>query len=122
MIGGSPGSAARSGVPVVVTVAGARPRSRVALGGVVVWTGVGAGSRAPGVLRRAGLKGEGGVWFDALLCDGTGQLIVRWLGRRRVPGVEPGAGLLVEGTVSVDRGRLVVLNPRYGFGHSSVSR
>lgn len=50
---------------------------------------------------------------DAVLDDGTGDVVVRWLGRPTVPGVESGTALAVEGTVADVRGVLVVVNPLY---------
>lgn len=50
---------------------------------------------------------------DAVLDDGTGNIVVRWIGQSTVPGVEPGAALAVEGTVADVRGVLVIVNPLY---------
>ncbi len=72
--------------------------------------------------RRAVLQGTvgatsvrprpGGIaTLDAVLDDGSGTVVLRWPGRRDVPGVVPGRQLRVEGTVLQDRGLLVVLNP-----------
>lgn len=41
------------------------------------------------------------------------RLKVVWLGRRKVPGVEPGAGLHLEGMVTVREGLPTMFNPRY---------
>ena len=41
------------------------------------------------------------------------HLRVVWLGRRRVPGVEPGAKLHFEGMVTVREGTPTMFNPRY---------
>lgn len=47
----------------------------------------------------------------------SGVLLLRWLGRREVPGVVEGAGLSVDGTVSSSAdGLAMILNPLYRFG------
>ncbi len=91
------------GRPVARTVAAADPRRRAALTGTV---------RAVSARTDA---------TDAELDDGTGRIVLRWVGRDRVPGVTVGASLAVEGTVLVDRGRRVLLNPLYRFSYSSSS-
>ncbi|MFD5277445.1 OB-fold nucleic acid binding domain-containing protein [Pseudarthrobacter sp. NPDC058362] len=42
-----------------------------------------------------------------------GRLRVVWLGRRRVPGIEPGTELRLEGMLSHSRGLPTIYNPRY---------
>jgi hypothetical protein len=63
---------------------------------------------------------------DALLDDGTGTIVLRWLGRSQVPGISAGANVTVQGTVVDQHGRLVLLNPLYRFAEGwhgrSVSR
>lgn len=49
--------------------------------------------------------------LDALLEDSTGQVMLRWLGRRAVPGVVAGSYLSIEGTVLLLHGQLVIWNP-----------
>ncbi len=57
-------------------------------------------------------SGRGSI--EATIIDGSGELIVKWLGRHELAGVRLGAGLIVEGTVGCDEaGDLVVLNPEY---------
>jgi hypothetical protein len=51
--------------------------------------------------------------LEAELCDGTGTVLLVWLGRRRVPGLEPGRSLRVHGTVTDRDGVRVIYNPRY---------
>jgi amino acid transporter len=51
--------------------------------------------------------------LECTVDDGTGRLLIVFLGRRHVPGVEPGTKLVVEGVVGEHRGRIAVLNPRY---------
>jgi hypothetical protein len=50
---------------------------------------------------------------DAELFDGSGSLHLVWLGRRRIPGIEPGRGLVARGRVADQGGRLVIFNPWY---------
>jgi hypothetical protein len=38
-----------------------------------------------------------------------------FLGRRNVPGIEPGARIVAEGAVGSYQGRLAMLNPYYEF-------
>ena len=52
---------------------------------------------------------------DATLDDGTGRLVLRFLGRATVPGVEPGRRLVVDGTPGLVGRKLVMLNPIYSF-------
>jgi hypothetical protein len=88
------------GRPVARTVAAADSRRRAALTGTV---------------RAVSVRSGVGCATDAELDDGTGTIVLRWVGRDRVPGVTVGASLAVEGTVLADRGRRVLLNPLYRF-------
>jgi RecG-like helicase len=47
------------------------------------------------------------------LDDGTAALSAVFLGRRRLPAVDVGSRMIVEGTVGLHRQRLAVLNPSY---------
>ena len=52
--------------------------------------------------------------IEATIIDGSGALVVKWLGRHELAGVRLGAGLIVEGTIGCDdNGDFVVLNPEY---------
>jgi hypothetical protein len=55
------------------------------------------------------------VRTEAELRDGTGVIVLRFMGRASVPGVEVGAHMVAEGTPSADHEALVMLNPRYWF-------
>ena len=67
-----------------------------------------------GVLRSVILRPSEKVHVvEAELFDGSGSLELRWLGRRRIPGIEPGRRVRVRGLVSVADGRRVIYNPRY---------
>ena len=45
--------------------------------------------------------------------DGTGRAVAVFSGRTRVPGVDPGRGLVLEGVAAGAAGRLRFLNPTY---------
>jgi hypothetical protein len=55
------------------------------------------------------------VRTDAVLFDGTGHLVLRFHGRSGVPGILAGAHVVVIGTPSLERGRLIMRNPIYSF-------
>jgi hypothetical protein len=52
---------------------------------------------------------------ECTLVDSTGALAIVFLGRRNVPGIEPGARIVAEGAVGSYQGRLAMLNPFYEF-------
>ena len=57
---------------------------------------------------------EGGVaTLECTLVDDTGGLVVIFMGRRRVGGVNLGSRMEVEGMVIENRGRLAIMNPAY---------
>jgi len=67
-----------------------------------------------GTLRAVTLRPQGGVpALEAELSDGTGSLVLVWLGRREIAGIEAGAALRVDGFVACTEGRKVLYNPRY---------
>jgi len=51
--------------------------------------------------------------LQAELVDGTGTLTLVWLGRRRIPGIEPGRVLQARGCVAESPDGPVIFNPRY---------
>ena len=51
--------------------------------------------------------------LEAELFDGSGTVTLVWLGRRRIPGIEPGRSLTAEGRLAVRDDRKVIYNPRY---------
>ncbi|MGH8981146.1 MAG: amino acid permease [Acidimicrobiales bacterium] len=53
--------------------------------------------------------------FECVLADGTGAITIAFLGRREIPGIEPGTKLIAEGTVGTHRGQLAILNPLWDF-------
>jgi len=85
------------GRPVVRVCAEAAPRHRARLAGRVL-----SGRALP----------LGAGWaYEVVLDDGTGQIRLRFLGRRQVDGVTTGAMLEVEGTVIDLHGHLALINP-----------
>ncbi len=84
---------------------GARPISRCADRQLVT---------VSGTLRTVTLRPRAGVpALEAEIYDGSGALNVVWLGRRRIPGVEPGRTVRATGRVGTVAGRRVMFNPRY---------
>ena len=51
--------------------------------------------------------------LEAELFDGTEGVTLIWLGRRRIPGIEPGRTMRVRGRLAVREGRKVLYNPFY---------
>ncbi|MGH3979120.1 MAG: OB-fold nucleic acid binding domain-containing protein [Pseudonocardiaceae bacterium] len=56
--------------------------------------------------------------LEAELFDGTEGITLVWLGRRRIPGIEPGRTLKASGRVAVRNGRKVLYNPYYELQRS----
>lgn len=51
--------------------------------------------------------------LEADLFDGSDVVTLVWLGRRAIPGIEPGRQLNVRGRVAIRDGRKVIYNPYY---------
>lgn len=68
-----------------------------------------------GRLRTVVLRTDGrSPSVEAELFDGTGQVALVWMGRRRIVGLEAGTRLVATGRVAqLADGRLVVYNPTY---------
>jgi hypothetical protein len=78
--------------------------------------------------RRSRVVGEIGsvvsferpwVRTDAVLVDGTGARVLRFMGRADVPGVVAGTRVVAEGTAALERGVLLMRNPHYSFAAAS---
>ena len=70
--------------------------------------------RLRGTLRTVTLRPRGGVpALEAELSDGSGVLLVVWLGRRRIAGIAPGRAIQIEGRIGATHGDRVMFNPRY---------
>jgi hypothetical protein len=55
----------------------------------------------------------GSTSLEVTIVDGTGRAVAVFLGRRRLPGLEFGRGMMLEGVGRKDGGRIVLLNPAY---------
>lgn len=67
-----------------------------------------------GVLRSVTLRPREGVpAVEAELYDGTGRIMVVWLGRRRIHGIEPGRTVVVTGRITCNTEKPTIFNPRY---------
>jgi amino acid transporter len=51
--------------------------------------------------------------LECEVADGTGTVVVAFLGRRQIAGIDVGARIVITGTPSERRGRLVFINPEY---------
>jgi hypothetical protein len=70
--------------------------------------------KVAGTLRSVTLRPRAGVpALEAELWDGSAAVNLVWLGRRQIPGIEPGRHLSVEGLVQVLGDARVIFNPRY---------
>ncbi|MGO4957304.1 OB-fold nucleic acid binding domain-containing protein [Luteococcus sp. Sow4_B9] len=66
-----------------------------------------------GRVRSATVTPDGPRWLEATIDDGTGELVLIWMGRHSVLGVEQGRLMEVEGLVTRFQGRLAIYNPKY---------
>jgi hypothetical protein len=67
-----------------------------------------------GTLRTVTLRPRAGVpALVAELYDGSGSVSLVWLGRRQIPGIEPGRQVVAFGRVTSDGEQPVIFNPRY---------
>jgi OB-fold nucleic acid binding protein len=70
--------------------------------------------RVAGTLRTVTLRPRAGVpALVAELYDGSGSINLVWLGRRQIPGIEPGRAMIACGRVTRDHEQPVIFNPRY---------
>jgi RecG-like helicase len=51
--------------------------------------------------------------LEVELRDGSGAVSLVWLGRRQIPGIDPGRTLKVWGRISCHEGKRLIYNPRY---------
>ena len=54
--------------------------------------------------------------LEAELYDGSGSVTLVWLGRRRIPGIEPGRTVTARGRFAAVEGKRVIYNPWYELG------
>lgn len=87
-------------IPGAVRIADAEPRCRCKIAGVIQ------------NVRIDPREGTGSI--EATVIDGTGRMVVKWLGRQKLSGIGLGAGLVFVGTVGEGQDKkLQVLNPEY---------
>lgn len=53
--------------------------------------------------------------LEAEVFDGTGFIVVIWLGRRHILGIKPGISISVSGRLVEVDGRLTMYNPKYSI-------
>jgi RecJ-like exonuclease len=51
--------------------------------------------------------------LEAELYDGSDLVTLVWLGRRNIPGIQPGASVTAKGRIAVRENRKVIYNPYY---------
>ncbi len=51
--------------------------------------------------------------LEAELYDGSDLVTLVWLGRRHIPGIQPGAQVTARGRIAMRDGRKVIYNPYY---------
>lgn len=56
---------------------------------------------------------DGNPLLEAEIFDGTDAVKLVWIGRRRIPGIEPGRTLMVHGRVGERGSSKIIFNPRY---------
>jgi amino acid transporter len=67
-----------------------------------------------GTLRAVTMRPSGGsLSMEAELWDGTGQVTLVWLGRRNIPGIQPGRRIVVHGRLTSRKGEPTIFNPSY---------
>jgi amino acid transporter len=67
-----------------------------------------------GTLRAVTLRPRGGsLTMEAELWDGTGRVLLVWLGRRDIVGIEPGRKIVVRGRLTSMKGERAIYNPSY---------
>jgi hypothetical protein len=73
-----------------------------------------------GTLRTVTFRPRAGVpALEAELWDGTGSVTVIWLGRRDIPGIDPGRKIKLRGRITSLRGLRAIYNPIYELRASS---
>jgi len=89
---------------------GERARGTIPIGDVQWRTRV----RVAGRVRSVRVQPRAGTSnLECLLADDSGMLLLVFQGRRRIPGIQPGARLVVEGMVGDWARRQAILNPDY---------
>ncbi|MCU4185891.1 amino acid permease [Acidiferrimicrobium sp. IK] len=93
--------ASLANLPGVRPIVGLQPRQR---------------ARVAGRIRSLTVQPWGSVpTLECVIDDDRGRLVVAFLGRRQIAGIQPGARIIVEGTVTERKGKLTIINPTYEF-------
>ena len=72
--------------------------------------------RIAGVVRRLTVRPTAGMEsLEARVTDGTGEVVVQWMGRNHIPGLALGRRLVLEGVIGPQREGLRMVNPRFEF-------
>jgi RecG-like helicase len=72
--------------------------------------------RIAGVIRRLTVfPMQDNESLEAVVSDGTGDVIVRFMGRRAIGGLGLGTRVVVEGVLGESRGSVQMMNPRLEF-------
>jgi amino acid transporter len=67
-----------------------------------------------GTLRAVTSRPSGGILsMEAELWDGTAHVHLVWLGRRDIPGIQPGRRIVVHGRLTSRKGEPTIFNPSY---------
>lgn len=76
-----------------------------------------SGCKVAGVVQNIRIDPrEGTGSIEATIIDGSGHMVVKWLGRSSLQGIRLGVGLIVQGIAGMSPGKeLVVLNPEYSL-------
>ena len=65
------------------------------------------------VARMRVVPRAGSPSLEVTVDDGSGRALVVFTGRRRIAGIDPGRGLVLEGTARDERNKIVLMNPAY---------
>ena len=85
-------------VPGSVRIGDAKPREKVKIAGVI--------------RRLTVLPMQDNESLEVVVSDGTGEVLVQFMGRRAIRGLTLGTKVVVEGVLGQQHGRTVMLNPR----------
>jgi hypothetical protein len=102
----APANQVASFLAIVVDHDAPPPGSRAAGAGLKGGSGGGTAADVPSSAAQAGARGR-------RTSGPKDRLRVVWLGRRRIPGVDAGTELRLEGMVTVREGLPTMFNPRY---------
>jgi len=88
-------------VPEAIRIDEAPTRSRVRVAGVVN--------------RISVVPGQTGDSLEAVITDGTGEIVAMWTGRRAIPGMFLGTRMVVDGVLVQGSGVRKMVNPVFEF-------